>query len=769
MFFSKVFLILNLFPGAIFTLALPKGFVEEELIRVNAITGAFASNPRQNGKPMLLLAAKEGQVLVFEDPDKSETYQKIADFSELICTNGERGVLTIRPHPDFGVKNFYIFIYYTRYRDGCHENENKGPKNRLSRFEMDEDTLEIDLDSEKMLLETSPLAKRVHNGGSVEFGKDGKIWVSTGEGSSTSTNLNWAQNPSNLHGKILRINQDGSIPNDNPFVKDDNSESCHERGGSTDKNKVCSEIWATGMRNPFRMVMDPNTEDEKVVFHVGDVGAAVWEEISVGGTDYPKVNYGWFEKEGPCKRNQNDNCPVQEEYLDPFYYYEHREEVQGGAVVGSAFVPKGVWPEKYKYMFIDFVFKEIYNLIEDKGRECRKCVPPIPGYKNETFYQNKDDQNMIDMFFGPYKNTKALYIVGRGAGKTLKRIRYIGEGNDNRRPNAKLRIRDTDDTVFNVGQEIRFDGRSSSDPDGDFMEYFWDFGDGNSAKGSRTEHSYLKKGKYVITLTVKDERGLKDSDSVAIKIGTPPTATILSPKAGTRFYVEQELILFGNGEDSEGNREGITLSWEVRQHHAEHWHPFLAPGTEKNNFTLFPAPEPEDLLAATNSYLEILLTVTDTNGLSTTTSRKLLPEMIMVEVNSNPPGIKLLLDEFEVSTPANITSWQNHNILLDVDDHFPFIFESWQHGNRRTKRRQQSRVSLNNNIFIADFKKIQDKTINLIQTVRACSATEPCSQCEGHCQNEDECLGTLVCFKKGGRGKSVPGCIGVDNSNTDWW
>jgi hypothetical protein len=162
---------------------------------------------------------------------------------------------------------------------------------------------------------------------------------------------------------------------------------------------VYRDSFAKGLRNPFRLAMDPNTKD-KVKFYIGDVGASTWEEISVGGTDYAKANYGWPDMEGPCEMGSTTNCPAPSKYKDPFYYYQHRKATEGGAVTGSAFVPDGLWPSKYKFLFVDFIFGAIYSLSEDSSRKCRSCKPPVPGYRNETFH--KQDA-IVDIFFGPYK------------------------------------------------------------------------------------------------------------------------------------------------------------------------------------------------------------------------------------------------------------------------------------------------------------------------------------------------------------------------------
>jgi glucose/arabinose dehydrogenase len=216
--------------------SVPRGFVDEGIADLIAITGAFAPNPRNGGKPMLLLSSKEGQVFVMEDPDNSDESFVVADLESRLCANGERGLQTIRPHPDFK-DNRFIYMFYSRKRDGCLEDATLGPRNRLVRFKMDKDTLKIDLDSEFILLETPPTPKRVHNGGNIAFGNDGMIYVTTGDGGSRSPAV--SQDPSHLHGSILRLRDDGTVPNDNPFAAD--GVRCGQSGGKT-SNGICSEM-----------------------------------------------------------------------------------------------------------------------------------------------------------------------------------------------------------------------------------------------------------------------------------------------------------------------------------------------------------------------------------------------------------------------------------------------------------------------------------------------------------------------------------------------
>ena len=112
-----------------------------------------------------------------------------------------------------------------------------------------------------------------------------------------------SQNLKSILGGMIRLTEDGGIPPDNPFAQDPDGVRCNEDGrvpsGSSDDAK-CLELYAIGLRNPFRFAMNPNTEGNKVHYHINDVGRLDWEEISEGGDDYrsPKTtkgitNYGW--------------------------------------------------------------------------------------------------------------------------------------------------------------------------------------------------------------------------------------------------------------------------------------------------------------------------------------------------------------------------------------------------------------------------------------------------------------------------------------------
>jgi hypothetical protein len=199
--------------------------------------------------------------------------------------DGERGVGGIEVDPHFGEAvpgTGYIYVSYTRSDNF----------DRLSRFTLTGDT--IDPTSELVLMRATQAAGNVHHGGEVEFGPDGKLYWSTGN---NGVNAN-SQDLSNLYGKVLRLNPDGSAPTDNPFVNTPGA---------------VPQIYALGFRNPFRFTFAPDGQ-----LLVADVGENTWEELNVvtaGG------NYGWPGAEGPCT-----GCS----FINPIYSYEHNG--QGAAI-----------------------------------------------------------------------------------------------------------------------------------------------------------------------------------------------------------------------------------------------------------------------------------------------------------------------------------------------------------------------------------------------------------------------------------------------------
>lgn len=573
------------------------------------------------------------------------------------------------------------FISYTfNKRGNCNEDIENGPVNRLSRFVLPESN-KVNLSSETVFFETSALEYDHHNSGDIEFGVDGNMWVTVGDGGSTWTAV--SNNPGNLLGSMVRLTLDGDIPADNPYVGDADAVRCNVNGvppeGSPPGAK-CLEIWATGLRNPFRFAIDPNVQD-KVRFYVNDVGQGLWEEISEGGTDFKDVDYGWPAREGPCPNNRIENCADVHPYTDPVHFYIHNN---GGSVTGGTFVPNGIWPEEYNgaYMYADFVFGKIYVLKDVGLPGCITCNPPESGMQVTEF---TEWFQIVNMDFGPYRDTQALYYTGV---YEIRRVSYVGDGN--RSPDAIILAEPSEGPV---GMTVMFSGAGSNDPDGDGLTFQWDFdGDGvvDSDEGN-AYFTYNAAGLYLVSLTVNDGNGGSHTTTIEISVGNKPVPVITSVQVGATFAVGDVITLTGMATDTEnGQLPDSALTWEVRQHHNTHYHPFLLP-TEGNDIELPPAPEPEDYDAATNSYLEIILTATDLDGLSDTVSIDVQPRMVLVNFETIPTGLQLSLDGTSVKTPITATTWENHNLRVDAEDQLiggigsqAYAWSSWSDGGNQS-------------------------------------------------------------------------------------
>jgi len=297
------------------------------------------------GLPNRLFAiAQRGLVYTFEnrrDVEKAEVVLDLRDVVSRWWTSGaanEQGLLGLAMHPNFA-ENGQFFVCYTAADDD---------RTVVSRFQMQSgDSFKADPGSEVVLLEQSQPFKN-HNGGAIEFGPDGFLYIGLGDGGYRDDPHSNGENLETWLGSILRIDVDGKedgknygIPSDNPFVGD---------------GKARGEIYALGMRNPWRIAFDRKTGK----LWCGDVGQELWEEINIiqkGG------NYGWSSREG-TKPFSNRSSSTDLTTLDPVWEYDHGvgKSITGGRVYRSSRLP-----ELYgKYLYADYVSGGLWALTIDE-------------------------------------------------------------------------------------------------------------------------------------------------------------------------------------------------------------------------------------------------------------------------------------------------------------------------------------------------------------------------------------------------------------------
>ena len=288
-----------------FAVSLPTGFIDTPL----------ASGLNQ---PTSLAELPDGRLLVSQKTGALRLIKSTGLLATPVMTlavdgSGERGLLSVVPDPNFAANDF-VYVYY--FPTGT----NTG---RISRFTLNNETAA--LSSEVVLLNLSPQAGSMsHAGGAMHFGTDGKLYIAVGDNQTPAN----AQSLATTSGKLLRINSDGTIPADNPFVGVDGA---------------LPAIYSYGLRNPFTFGV--NGVDGKIF--INDVGEKSFEEIDQARSG---ANFGWPNTEGPT------NDPA---YDTPVFAYSPSPVGSGESIAGGAFYT-GVtqqFPADYagKYFFGDYV------------------------------------------------------------------------------------------------------------------------------------------------------------------------------------------------------------------------------------------------------------------------------------------------------------------------------------------------------------------------------------------------------------------------------
>ncbi len=224
------------------------------------------------GDARLFVVEISGQISIIENGQLLGT--PFLDIANDISCGGEQGLLSMAFHPNYSANGFF-YVFYTEDING---------DTRVERYTVSGDPNVADVNSASEIITVSqPFGN--HNGGLITFGTDGMLYIGLGDGGSGGDPQGHGQDLGTLLGAILRLDVDGAgpyeTPGDNPFVGDPNAR---------------DEIWAYGLRNPWRFSFDRQPGSEMI--YVGDVGQNRWEEVDVSPAGQGGLNYGWATMEG---------------------------------------------------------------------------------------------------------------------------------------------------------------------------------------------------------------------------------------------------------------------------------------------------------------------------------------------------------------------------------------------------------------------------------------------------------------------------------------
>ena len=325
-----------------------------------------------DGTKRLFVVEQEGKIRLVVDGRLME--KPYLDIRDRVEAGGECGLLCVAFHPNFA-KNGRFFVNYTTRQSGLHT--------IISEFHATPDAAGASAATERVILKfKQPFAN--HNGGQILFGADGMLYIGTGDGGSAGDPFNNGQRLDTLLGKILRIDVDGrepyAVPRDNPFV---------ERAGAQ------PEIWAYGLRNPWRFCFDRATG----LMYAGDVGQGKWEEIDI--IEKGK-NYGWNIMEGahPFKSGRS-----QIDLVNPIMEYDHKMglSITGGYVYrGKRFPSLAGF-----YLYGDFSSGRIWGLKYEGGRVT--AVTEV--YRGTTKISSFGEDSEGELYLCDYYHGKVLRVV----------------------------------------------------------------------------------------------------------------------------------------------------------------------------------------------------------------------------------------------------------------------------------------------------------------------------------------------------------------------
>jgi glucose/arabinose dehydrogenase len=565
------------------------------------------------------LCPDDGRIFVSEQRGtlrlvKNRQLLSVPFLSLNVSTKGALGLMGVCCDPNFAA-NKYVYVYYTPMSTSHHS--------RVSRFTSDGDVAL--LGSEAVLLELGELASNDHIGGALHFGVDGKLFISVGD-DNNGTN---AQSLDTLFGKVLRINADGTIPDDNPFYS-----------STTGLNRA---VWALGLRNPFTFSVGSSGR-----MFINDVGMNTWEEINDG---VPGANYGWPLIEGTRPRSNFSNASEPSfTYRDPVYSYGHGNGATlGCAVTGGVFYEPALqsFPASYSgvYFFGDFCGGWI-SYIDPTNNAFYKFATDIP-----TSLDLRVDANGI------------LYFLSRGV---ISNSGFIGTITYNTptltatatvtaSATSSISLSSTPSSTSSASstatntRTATITATSSSTSTAISTLTGTVTSISSSSSSSTSTRSRTSSSTSTSSNSSRQTRTATRTSSQSSP-NTPPTASILSPAAGTFYVAGQILTLKASAYDAQETLTRSRYTWNIVFVVGAASQLFLSGVVGPSaSFTV-----PSSGETATNVYFEVQLTVADSGGLSTTVVRKINPRTVATTITTIPriAGLRLSIENVPCTPPC---------------------------------------------------------------------------------------------------------------------
>ncbi|UZR98617.1 PQQ-dependent sugar dehydrogenase [Chondrinema litorale] len=642
-FITTICILLNVFSINAYVLANHSSFIPDDFTDQLVVSGLGTATDMvalPNGK--ILVTEKAGDIYLVDPSNVTKsTFMTVPN----VESGSERGVLSITLDPNFEA-NGYFYVYHTTTEYHV----------RISRFTSSGDT--ANPDSEYVLWESTyiynPESQLYHFGGAMDISDEGIMYFAVGD----MFQENKTQDNTLEQGKLYRIYTDGSIPADNPF---------YNNGAETGPNGELPEIYAWGLRNPFRGYYD----EESDIFIIGEVGGNdhyhAWEDIHYGRKG---ANYGWPDC-GESGRDENGACE-NATFDDPVYTYAHKPG-RGNSITGGFIYRNGTYPSEYQgvYFFSDYAQSWIQYLELDDDM--------MPVGEPIVFRPATGKKGVVSLIQGLDGSIYYLDIADFTNG-LLKKITYTGTAV------PVITEASADVTTGGTPLEVNFTGAAIIG-DNTPLTYSWDFGDGNTSTDQNPTHTYTNKGSFSARLTVTSIGGEKSfSDEITITVGDPPVVTITSPTDGSTF-VAGDIINFSGSATDDGDLDASNYSWEIVFLHDDHTHPGVSAYKDiSGTYTI--SSDGSHSYHDDTGYI-FTLTVTDEDGISTSESVTIRPEKANISFQTEPSGLKLTVANQPRTTPYTLDELIGFQTEItavspqDLDGK-KYAFKSWSNGKSRT-------------------------------------------------------------------------------------